>query len=184
MFVELKDFVIPSVPRLNFEGTGNAHSKKRVLNHLLTQISIAIEDRNPNKLKKWPWATNSHSWILLIATLRRGERGPSSSNSPTKFRHRERHSAFGDNQTIPRAREDSWALLRLKKFSNTTLSPCIGPTRRFPKEQCYKSGITIKEGHETRPPRAPTVLGKGKRKATLGPAQPKVDTPSPRLWRP
>ena len=36
VFVEPKDFVIPSVPRLHFESTGNAHAKEHVLNRLLS----------------------------------------------------------------------------------------------------------------------------------------------------
>ena len=69
----------------------------------------------------------------------------------------------------------------MKEFSNTPLSPCIGPARRPLEEQRFKEGITIKEGHQTRPSHGPAMSGKGKGKATLGPAPalPEVDTQSP-----
>ena len=45
VFTEPEDFVIPLVPRLHFEGLGNAHAKERVLSRLLTKIVIVVETR-------------------------------------------------------------------------------------------------------------------------------------------
>ena len=45
VFAEPEDFIISSVPRLDFEGPGNARAKERVLSRFLTCITTFVENR-------------------------------------------------------------------------------------------------------------------------------------------
>ena len=73
-------------------------------------------------------------------------------HSLTKSSHRARPSPYGDNQIVPRVRDDFRAPFQLKKSSNTSLSPCTGSACGPLEEERCRRGITIKEGHEIRPP--------------------------------
>ena len=48
-FAEPKDFVVPSVPHLHFEGSRNALAKERVLSRHLTCIAIEVETRESGR---------------------------------------------------------------------------------------------------------------------------------------
>ena len=187
MFFEAEDFVVSSVPHLHFESLRDVHTKKRVLNILLARIVVVVDSRESEQAEEM---TVGDDFLLSPPPYcdpqeRRKRPRESFSNSLTESYHLARPSASRDNQAVPQVREDSWSLLRLKEFSNTPSSPRIGSASGSLEEQCFKGGITIKEGSETRLPSAPTVSGKDKEKVALGLALalPEVDTSSPRLWR-
>ena len=187
VLVEAEDFVVLSVPHLHFEGPRNVHTKERVLNILLARIAVVVDARESEQEEEM---TVGDEFLLSPPPYcdpqeRRKRPRESFSNSLTESYHLTRPFTSRDNQVVPQVREDYWALLQLKEFSNTPSSPRIGSARGSSEEQFFKGGITIKEGRETRLPSAPTVSGKDKGKAALGLALalPEVDTSSPRLWR-
>ena len=45
VFAEPEDFIVPSVPRLHFQGSRNARAKEWVLSRLLTYIAATVDIR-------------------------------------------------------------------------------------------------------------------------------------------
>ena len=99
MFIEPEEFVVPSVPRLHFEGLGNAQAKERVLNRLLARIAAVIKAREPEQAKEmvvgndFPLPPPPHH----DPKERQKRPRESYSTSSIESRHRAWPSAFGDN---------------------------------------------------------------------------------------
>ena len=149
VFIEPEDCVIPTVPRLHFEGLGNARAKECVQNRLLTCITAAVETCELKQEEDmavgddYPISPPPHRDFQE----RRKRPWEPSSDSPTESHLHAHPSTHGDPSTISRASEVPLVAPRPKGSSHSTSPPHTSLAHDHPKEQRPRRGITIREGY-------------------------------------